>query len=251
MTAPDHDRPLDGDSSRASARREVLRPIGETAANEPKRAAAAASSPRVGVAVMTPPATSPPPLGAETAVARTTSGDDLRGVPGVVCMSEQQFAAQQAADLAEAPTLPLVVLLVFAALFIGGQAVVGWMQVGPAAAIGAGLSATIGLAVSVIIGVPVALLVAKMFADDYGDFGIVCLRVSAICALNGCAGLLLTAVIGPLMGLIFGFPVLMLISAWLLGIEMGKAAIYALLCSVAKFVLGMLIMSSLAVTFLR
>jgi len=173
----------------------------------------------------------------------------LGGIPGVMCMTEEQFAVQQAAELNETPVLPLLVLLLFTVLAIGSQAVVGWSQAGPAAAIGAGFMGSIGLGLAIVLSVPIALLVGKIFEDDYGSFGVVCLRVGAACALHEFAGIVLVGMLGPMFAVFVSFPVLVFAAVWLIGMDVGRAALYALLCGVARFVLTLLFLSSLAATF--
>ena len=232
----------------AEVGRDGLRSIGDIpAVSGSAGGAGGARSSAAGAATAMMPASAPGV--AASAPSGPAPGGGRCGIPGVMCMTEEQFAVQQAAELNETPVLPLLVLLLFTVLAIGGQTVVGWSQAGPGAAIGAGFMGSIGLGLAIVLSVPIALLVGKIFEDDYGSFGVVCLRVGAACALHEFAGIVLVGVLGPMFAVFVSFPVMIFAAVWLIGMDVGRAALYALLCGVARFVLTLLFLSSLAATF--
>ncbi|MFB3137851.1 MAG: hypothetical protein ACE10B_01350, partial [Phycisphaerales bacterium] len=102
------------------------------------------------------------------------------------------------------------------------------------------------LAVSVVLSTFAAWVVTKMFGEDFRSLSGLLLRVSAVVAAQFLLFLGLTAVIGPIPAILASVPILLVLSMWLLGMNLFQAFVFAVLLKMIEWVLIAFVAFSIA-----
>ncbi len=143
-------------------------------------------------------------------------------------------------------TLPAAVAVLCGGLTLGIYAAQGLAQAGPVGAIGMCVLMGVVLAVSVVLSTFAAWVVTKLFGENFGSLGGLFLRVSAVVAAQFLLFLGLTAVIGPIPAMLESVPILVVLSVWLLGMNLFQAFVFAVILKMIEWVLVALVMFSIA-----
>ena len=165
-------------------------------------------------------------VGNELGVAQ---GDDQ-----VVFLSEEEFRRDL---LKENHLLPLLVLGICGGLAFLITAFGGLAEGGVAGAIGAGIFFGALFGVSALTGSLAAWAVGKLFAEDFGSFPTLLLRIAAVTAAEFLVFMGLAALMGPIPTLLLGLPVLLVLVIWLVGMNLFQAFVFSVILKMVEFML--------------
>ncbi len=158
----------------------------------------------------------------------------LQGDDQVEFLTEEEFRKE---FLKENHLLPLLVLGVCGGLAFVISAVGGLAEGGVAGAIGAGIFIGALFGVSALTGSLAAWAVGKLFAEDFGSFPTLLLRIAAVTAAEFLIFMGLAALMGPIPTLLLGLPVLLVLVIWLVGMSLLQAFVFSVILKMVEFLL--------------
>ncbi len=164
-------------------------------------------------------------------------GNELGVVQGgdqVVFLTEEEFRKD---FLSENHLLPILVLVICGGLAFVIAAIGGLAEGGVAGAIGAGIFFGALFGVSVLTGSLAAWAVGKLFAEDFGSFPTLLLRIAAVTAAEFLIFVGLAALMGPIPTILLGLPVLMVLVIWLVGMNLFQAFVFSVILKMVEFML--------------
>ncbi len=164
-------------------------------------------------------------------------GNELGVVQGgdqVVFLTEEEFRKD---FLKENHLLPILVLVICGGLAFVIAAIGGLAEGGVAGAIGAGIFFGALFGVSVLTGSLAAWAVGKLFAEDFGSFPTLLLRIAAVTAAEFLIFMGLAALMGPIPTLLLGLPVLLVLVIWLVGMSLLQAFVFSVILKMVEFLL--------------
>ncbi len=164
-------------------------------------------------------------------------GNELGVVQGddqVVFLTEEEFRKD---FLRENHLLPILVLVVCGGLAFLITAIGGLTEGGVAGAIGAGIFFGALFGVSVLTGSLAAWAVGKLFAEDFGSFPTLLLRIAAVTAAEFLVFMCLAALMGPIPTILVGLPVLLVLVVWLVGMNLLQAFVFSVILKMIEFLM--------------
>ena len=164
-------------------------------------------------------------------------GNELGVVQGddqVVFLTEEEFRKD---FLKENHLLPILVLVVCGGLAFLITAIGGLTAGGAAGAIGAGIIFGALFGVSVLTGSLAAWAVGKLFAEDFGPFPTLLLRIAAVTAAEFLIYMGLVALIGPIPTILVSLPVLLVLVIWLVGMNVLQAFVFSVILKMIEFMM--------------
>ena len=164
-------------------------------------------------------------------------GNELGVVQGddqVVFLTEEEFRKD---FLKENHLLPILVLVVCGGLAFLITAIGGLTEGGAAGAIGAGIFFGALFGVSVLTGSLAAWAVGKLFAEDFGSFPTLLLRIAAVTAGEFLIFMGLAVLMGPIPTILLGLPVLLVLVIWLVGMSLLQAFVFSVILKIVEFML--------------
>ena len=156
-------------------------------------------------------------------------GDDQ-----VVFLTEEEFRKD---FLRENHLLPILVLVVCGGLAFLITALGGLTEGGAAGAIGAGIFFGALFGVSVLTGSLAAWAVGKLFAEDFGSFPTLLLRIAAVTAAEFLVFMGLAVLMGPIATILVGLPVLLVLAVWLVGMNLLQAFVFSVILKMIEFMM--------------
>lgn len=165
-------------------------------------------------------------VGNELGVAQ---GDDQ-----IEFLSEEEFRKE---FLRENHLFPLLVLGICGGLAFVITAAGGLAEGGVAGAIGAGIVIVALFGVCALTGSLAAWAVGKLFAEDFGSFPTLLLRIAAVTAGEFLIFMGLAALMGPIPTIFLGLPVLLVLVIWLVGMSLLQAFVFSVILKMVEFML--------------
>ncbi len=152
----------------------------------------------------------------------------------VAFLSEEEFRKQ---FLRENHLLPLLVMGICGGLALVIAAAGGLAEGGVAGAIGAGIFIVALFGVSALTGSLAAWAVGKLFAEDFGSFPTLLLRIAAVTAAEFLIFMGLAAMMGPIPTILVGLPVLLVLVVWLVGMNLLQAFVFSVILKMVEFLM--------------
>ena len=162
-------------------------------------------------------------------------------------MSEEEYFRK---SMSENHAFPVLLTLVCAGSSLSIYTMKGLSEGGTTMATSMALAVGILLVATTVIGTLTAWFVAKIFAENFGSLGVLTLRIAAVSSTELLLYFGLSTVIGPYLPLVVGLPMLILLTCWLVGMNLYQAFVFAIVLKIFEMLMIsfmlMSIVSSLA-----
>ena len=146
-------------------------------------------------------------------------------------MSEEEYFRK---SMSENHAFPVLLTLVCAGSSLSIYTMKGLSEGGTTMATSMALAVGILLVATTVIGTFVAWFVSKIFAENYGSFGGLMLRIAAVSSTELLLFFGLSTVIGPVLSLLAGLPLLILLSCWMVGMNLFQAFVFAIVLKIVE-----------------
>jgi hypothetical protein len=160
-----------------------------------------------------------------------------------VFMSEADYFAQANKESHGFATGVLLVGALGACALAGlGAAKLG----GANAAMGAAIFMVVCMLIFSCVNFVAGWIVGKMFGTDYGSFGVMVLRFSAVTAAAMCVMQGASLVVGPMVALLISTPIMMILAVILVGMDMMQAFLFTIIGTMLEWLLFAFVVMSIA-----
>lgn len=160
-----------------------------------------------------------------------------------VFMSEQEFMDEY---LKESYTIPIAALGISTAIALLIYGARGMAAGGIGSAIGGCIAVIIAMAIGALCASAAGWIVAKLFGDDYGSAGVLILRFSAVSAAAIPIFEGLGLALGFFPAIIFSYPVMLVVTIFVAGIDFVRAIVFNVILTVVYLVIFSLFIMSIA-----
>lgn len=149
-------------------------------------------------------------------------------------MTEEEYFRK---SMGENHAFPLLLTLVCAGASLSIYTMKGLSEGGTTMATSMALTVGILLVATTVIGTFVAWFVSKIFAENFGSFGGLMLRIAAVSSTELLLYFGLSTVIGPILSLLIGLPLLILLTCWLVGMNLFQAFVFSLVLKIVEMLM--------------
>ena len=149
-------------------------------------------------------------------------------------MSEEEYFRK---SMSENHAFPVLLTLVCAGSSLSIYTMKGLSEGGTTMATSMALAVGILLVATTVIGTLTAWFVAKIFDENFGSFGVLMLRIAAVSSTELLLYFGLSTVIGPYLPLLVGLPMLILLTCWLVGMNLFQAFVFAIVLKIVEMLL--------------
>ncbi len=158
-------------------------------------------------------------------------------------ISEDEFFRK---NMRENHTLPLLLTVGCGGLCLVLYTMQAFSEGGTELATSMAIGISILLAASTLTGAAAAWFVAKIFGENFGSIGELTLHIAAVSCTELLIYLGVSTLIGPLMSLLIGLPCLIILSIWLVGMNLFQAFVFAIVLKIVEVLLISFILMSVA-----
>jgi len=138
-------------------------------------------------------------------------------------------------------SLPLLIISVAGALLCLYYGYTGFAGGGPFGAAFTVAGGAIALLLSIGLSFVVAKIVGALFGEDFGNFLELFTKVTAFAMAYDLFMVGVGMIMGPLFGLLFGLPAVLVLAIWLIGMDFFQAMVFAMASVAIKFMLMMVL----------
>ena len=146
-------------------------------------------------------------------------------------MSEEEYFRK---NMSENHAFPILLTLVCGGSSLFIYTMQGFAEGGTALATAMAMAISILLVAATVIGTLTAWFVAKIFAENFGSFGVLMLRIAAVSSTELLLYFGLSTVIGPILSMLVGMPILILLTCWLVGMNLFQAFVFAVVLKIVE-----------------
>ena len=146
-------------------------------------------------------------------------------------MTEEEYFRK---SMSENHAFPVLLTMVCGGSSLFIYTMQGFEEGGTALATAMAIAISILLVTATVIGTLAAWFVAKIFAENFGSFGVLMLRIAAVSSTELLLYFGLSTVIGPYLSLLVGLPILILLTCWLVGMNLFQAFVFAVVLKIVE-----------------
>lgn len=146
-------------------------------------------------------------------------------------MSEEEYFRK---NMSESHAFPILLTLVCGGSSLFIYTMRGFAEGGTELATAMALAVGILLVASTLIGTAAAWFVSKIFSENFGSFGGLMLRIAAVSSTELLLYFGLSTVIGPILSLLVGLPLLILLTCWLVGMNLFQAFVFSIVLKIGE-----------------
>ena len=158
-------------------------------------------------------------------------------------ISEEEFFRK---SMRENHTLPLILTVGCGGLCLVLYTMRAFSEGGTELATSMAIGISILLAASTLTGTAAAWFVAKIFGENFGSIGVLTLHIAAVSCTELLIYLGVSTVMGPITSLLVGLPCLIILSVWLVGMNLFQAFVFAIVLKIVEVLLISFILMSVA-----
>ncbi len=158
-------------------------------------------------------------------------------------ISEDEFFRK---NMRENHTLPLLLTVGCGGLCLVLYTMRAFSEGGTELATSMAIGISILLAASTLTGTAAAWFVAKIFGENFGSIGVLTLHIAAVSCTELLIYLGVSTVMGPITSLLVGLPCLIILSVWLVGMNLFQAFVFAIVLKIVEVLLISFILMSVA-----
>ena len=162
-------------------------------------------------------------------------------------MSEEEFFRK---SMRENHVMPLLLTLVCGGLCLVLYTTQGFSEGGTELARSMAMGIGALLVATTLIGTAAAWFVSKIFAENFGSLGVLMLHVAAVSCTELLIYLGISTMMGPITALLVGLPILIVLSFWLVGMNLFQAFVFAIVLKIVEVLLISFLLMSIANTFI-
>ena len=162
--------------------------------------------------------------------------------PGTFISEDEYFQK----NMRENHTLPLLLTVGCGGLCLVLYTMRAFSEGGTELATSMAIGISILLAASTLTGTAAAWFVSKIFGENFGSIGVLTLHIAAVSCTELLIYLGVNTLIGPLMSLLIGLPCLIILSIWLVGMNLFQAFVFAIVLKIVEVLLISFILMSVA-----
>lgn len=166
--------------------------------------------------------------------------------PGTFISEEEYFRK----NLRENHTLPLILTVGCGGLCLVLYTMQAFSEGGTELATSMAIGISILLAASILTGTMSAWFVSKIFAENFGSIGVLTLHIAAVSCTELLIYLGVSNLIGPIMSLLVGLPILIILSVWLVGMNIFQAFVFSIVLKIVELLLISFLLMSVASTMM-
>ncbi len=160
-------------------------------------------------------------------------------------MSEEEYFRR---NMSENHAFPFLLTLVCSGSCLFIYSMQGLAEGGTVLATSMAIAVGILLVASTLAGTAAAWFVSKIFAKNFGSLGVLMLHIAAISSTELLLYFGLSTVMGPYLPLLVGLPMLILLTCWLVGMNLYQAFVFAIVLKIFEMLMISFILMSIVST---